>query len=291
MSGGTLSLQSFFSRRFPILAAVVAAFLASAIANAAVQFNITDPATGDSLPGQTVMIFPPGDEEPFEATDDDDDGIILLPDADGAGWTARYTVNGRVNSVTGQVVTASAGGGSSVPLWQPIVGAAVIAAAVTADDNDGESTTTGGGGSGGGSGGGGGGGSGGISGAESSCMATVDVFDATISNPGGYIDAPQSGDIIEVGVLGDTTVIYEIDVPNLSVSMDLTCATSDDAGLYDCDGSALGTFNGESVTIDIFGAAFTADNGGMRDIWSSGGDLTANTSPDPYFASFATLCN
>jgi hypothetical protein len=292
----------------------LATFAISSAANAVVQFAITNPG-GQSLPGQTVTVFPPDGGDPFEASDDDNDGIIILPNAEGPGWVARYSVNGQMMSATGQVVTAtmaSTTGGAAAAagntMWGVVAGIGLITAGAIANGDSSDSTPvsdtgTGGGTTSGDTTGGdttGGDTTGGTPGTDLSCDAVVNITASEIVNPGGFTDAPNLGDMTRVILQGTTTVIFEIDVPNLAVDATLTCTSIfedpvfvGDYSANDCSGSASGTFNGQPATISFTSgfASVVFDSGlGQNFLIAGGADMDVLGLASPYSTSFIQWC-
>lgn len=319
-------LRGIVGGRRAVGAILAAALLTlSSIAQAVVQFEITG-AGGQSLPGQTVTIIPPDGSDPFQAEDDDNDGIIILPDADGPGWIARYAVNGQMMSVSGQVVTttvASTTAGAAATsntAWGLIGGIGLVTAGIISNTNNadpvpgsGTGTNTGGGGTtGGGTTGGGttGGGTtgGGTTGgnaapgtnfnADFTCMADTIVIVSSIVNPGGFTDAPNNGDVITVSTTGTTAMTLDINVPNLSVTANLACTTTGqfvpgESATSDCSGSGPGTFNGQSATINIANGFFVSRYEPIPDVTSlvfAGGDIDVQGLANPYSTRIELWC-
>ena len=248
--------------------------LAGTMVAADVRFQINHPSTGDPLTGQSVTIVSPAGEESTAVTDGD--GEVELAGAEGNGWTARFTVEGRTYTAAGAPVAEA---DSKVLLGVLTgLGAVAVGAAVT-DSNDDDVVQNGSDGGDPGSGGGSGGG-GGIGDADSSCTATVNVIEAQLENPGGFLDAPVDGDTIDIGVQGNNTLFFEIDLIDFTVSVALSCGFGSDAGLDNCSGNMLGTFNQQNATIEFTDtSASTTLSGGTRQIQDAQATMTVTASP------------
>jgi hypothetical protein len=275
-SGDSRSISAWQRPLVCLLSLALPGTFTTALAD--VRFQINHPATGNPLPGHAVTIVAPGGAQTAAVTDAD--GAIELTEADGDGWTARFTVEDRTYTAAG---TAVAAGGSSVLLGVLTgLGAVAVGAAVTDSDSDKNLSD---GGSDPGDGGSGPDTGGGIDDADSRCTAVVEVLDAQLENPGNLRDAPEDGDLIEIGVLGDTTLFFDIDLFDLTVSADLSCSVANSGGLSSCSGDMIGTFNTSQATImfteasdttvpvddvrDIQGALATLDVIGLTNEYST----------------------
>jgi hypothetical protein len=271
-SGVTLSAS-----RGLTAAAVLALGAMSATATADVLFQINDPATGAPLADQTIRITAPDGQLSEETTNRD--GSVRLPDAEGSGWTASYIVDGRTYTAAGIASSESAEGRGSGVLIGVLagLGAVGIAASAGSDDSAPSDTVDPGGG---------------IPNVDTSCLATVNVNESLIENPGSIPDVPVDGNVITLGVLGNAILILDIDLPNLIVRGDLNCGTATGTGLENCTGTAVGTFYGSTVTVDFSDSfAVTSPMGPVRQIESATTTIAITGGSNDYSTRFASVCN
>lgn len=256
------------------LAAVL--LLVAPVIHADVVFEINDPATGDPLGDQTVTIVSPDGDLSEQTTGAD--GIIVLPDAAGSGWTARFIHDGRTYTTAGIADGEADEGGRSRVLIGVLSGLGAVGLAAAAGSDDSARSIEGGGGD--------------IIGADSTCIATVNVNETQIDNPGSITDVPDDGDEADIGVLGNTTLLVNFDLPNLLLTGQLSCGTADANGLDACTGSAVGTFYGDTVTVNFTDSrAETTPMGGIRQIESVTATIDITGGANDYSTRFTATCN
>ncbi len=122
----------------------VAALLIAPLAHADVVFEINDPATGEPLSDLTVTIVAPNGELSEETTAAD--GTVVLPEAEGSGWTARYIHDGRTYTAAGVAAEGADEGGAARVLIGVLSGLGAVGLAAAAGSDDSARSVAGGGG-------------------------------------------------------------------------------------------------------------------------------------------------